>query len=116
MGCMHVATLLGLSAGQAIVQMAKCWHSGREYAMKFYISKLAFAAEQALYLDPSNSLTQFLPRVCVLMLKATSAEPSHLQVMAQWHGRVMRMHGALATSGRGLHTDHAELPRRIFHK
>jgi hypothetical protein len=51
-------------AGQAIVQMAKSQVTGMEYAIKFFISQSAFAAEQALYLDANNPLTKFLPQVC----------------------------------------------------
>ena len=57
----------GLSAGQAVVQMAKGRVSKREYAIKFYVSQAEFEQEAALYergcASTSGSLAQFLPQV-----------------------------------------------------
>ena len=57
-------------AGQAIVQMARSKTSGLEFAIKFFISSTAFAAERAMYKregdSHSNDLAHFLPKVhCV---------------------------------------------------
>jgi hypothetical protein len=51
-----------LSAGQAIVQMARSRVNGLEYAIKFFISKGAFEAERDLYTNPGKPFGPFLPQ------------------------------------------------------
>eukprot|EP00892_Ulva_mutabilis_P003618 jgi/Ulvmu1/1628/UM113_0005.1 len=52
-----------MHGGQAVIQFAKDRNSGRQYALKFFLSHAAFAGEAALYTDRSSPLGPFLPQL-----------------------------------------------------
>lgn len=57
-------------AGQAVVQMTVRRGTMEQYAIKFFLSELAFKEESALYRQgggvDGGDLAQFLPKVCSL--------------------------------------------------
>jgi hypothetical protein len=72
-------------AGQAVVQMAKSQYDGLEYAIKFFISRVAFNAELAMYDSKGDtqgsSLAQSSPKVYSLQLSRKTSDTYHLKVI-----------------------------------
>jgi hypothetical protein len=64
-----------------VVQMAKSQYDGLEYAIKFFISRVAFNAELAMYDSrgdtQGSSLAQFLPKVCSRQPSCTTSDTYH---------------------------------------
>jgi hypothetical protein len=65
--------------------MAKSQYDGLEYAIKFFISRVAFNAELAMYDSKGDtqgsSLAQFLPKVHSLQLFWKASDTYHVNVI-----------------------------------
>ena len=68
-------------AGQAVIQFARDRNNDRVYAIKFFLSHSAFAAEAALYTDRHSPLGPFLPQ-----LRNIVGAPGHEPPIFDAHG------------------------------
>lgn len=50
-------------AGQAVVQIVEERNSRQDFAIKLFLSKVAFEQEKKLYVDPNLPLGRFLPNL-----------------------------------------------------